>query len=120
MEVPITESGYNVSHLISALHKDIRRSVEEQAMFWAICLERYNCRTLWNMLEAIASEDIGLADPMMPVKIHALREQYFDAVVSQQESYRLFLANAVLQLCRSPKSRVVDDFVWDIYWRYYK
>jgi len=115
-----TEIGYNSFDLLSALQKDIRRGNEEQAMFWAVCLERYNYRTLWNTLEAIASEDIGLADPMMPVKIHALREQYFDAVASQQESYRLFLANAVLQLCRSKKSRVVDDFVWDIYWRYYK
>ena len=116
----ITESGYNVFQLLSALQKDIRRGNEEQALFWAIQLERYNYRMLWRRLEIIASEDIGLANPTMPVMIHTLKQQYYDVVgESKSDSYRLFLANAILQLCRSEKSRLVDDTVWKTYWEYY-
>lgn len=118
-----TESGYNSFQVLSALHKDIRRGNEEQAMYWAIQLERYNYRMLWDILEAIASEDIGLAEPLMPVIIRSLKEQYYEAAGfnggSKKDSYRLFLANAILQLCRSKKSRLVDDFVWKVYWDHY-
>ncbi len=118
-----TESGYNSFQVLSSLHKDIRRWNEEQAMYWAIQLERYNYRMLWDRLEAIASEDIGLAKPFMPVIIRTLKEQYYEAAGhnggSKKDSYRLFLANAILQLCRSKKSRLVDDFVWKVYWDHY-
>ena len=118
-----TEKGYNSFQVLSALHKDIRRGNEEQALYWAIQLERYKYRMLWDKLEAIASEDIGLANPLMPVIIRSLKEQYYEAAGynggSKKDSYRLFLANAILQLCRSEKSRVVDDFVWNVYWDHY-
>lgn len=120
----ITESGYNSFELISALQKDIRRGNERQALFWAIQLERYNYRMLWRQLAIIASENVGLANPNIPVVIHTLKQQYYEAIdhckiYSRNVCYRLFLANAILQLCRSRKSRIVDDFVWDVYWDYY-
>ncbi|MFX0208569.1 MAG: hypothetical protein ACFFDT_21485 [Candidatus Hodarchaeota archaeon] len=103
--------------------KDIRRGNEKEAMFWAINLERIDYIMLWNALEASTSEDVGLANPMITVIIRSLKEQYYDAAGysggSKRDSYRLFLANAILQLCRSKKSRLVDDFVWTVYWDYY-
>ena len=117
------DTGYNKYQLKRALLKDIRRDHEKEAMFWAANLERIDYVMLWNALEASASEDIGLANPLMPAIIRALREQYYDAAGysggSKRDSYRLFLANAILQLCRSKHSRTVDDFVWAVYWDYY-
>lgn len=111
-----TENGYNRFELLSALQKAIRRGKEAEALRWAAELERHSYPILWNRLEIIASEDIGPADPMMHVKIAALRAQYEAAVTRRSPAYRLFLANAVLMLARSPKSRAVDDLVWTVYW----
>lgn len=110
-----TPSGYNIFHLLSALQKDIRRGNEEQALYWAAHLEKYDSYMLWNKLMDIASEDIGIANPSLPVILQTLRIHYIAAVKRRNSSYRLFLANAIIQLARSLKSRVTDDLLWKVY-----
>lgn len=113
--------GYSPYELDSALQKDIRRGYEYRALFWAVKIESTNKKAsitrLWNRLKVIASEDIGPANPLMPLVIETLEKQYRDARARKNDSYRLFLANAIIILSRSSKSRVTDNLVNIIYGR---
>jgi len=111
----LTGKGYNMFQLLSALQKDIRRGNEEQALFWAVELEKFDYSILWNRLMAIASEDIGVANPNLPVIIETLRHHYEDALRRRNDSYKVFLTNAIIILSRSKKSRVTDDLLWKVY-----
>jgi len=110
-----TSRGYDIYELLSALQKDIRRGNEYQAMFWAVELESFNPTALWNRLRVIASEDIGIANPLAPLVIDVLEKEYDDAKERENDSYRLFLVHAVLFLARSRKSRIVDDLLNVVY-----
>lgn len=110
-----TKRGYDFYELLSALQKDIRRGNEYEAMFWAVELESFNPRMLWNRLTTISSEDVGPANLMMPVIIETLKKQYFEARDKSSDSCRLFLANAVVILARSRKSRIADDLLNTVY-----
>jgi len=110
-----TQRGYGFYELLSALQKDIRRGNEYQAMFWAVELESFNPTALWNRLRVIASEDIGIANPLAPLVIDVLEKEYDDAKERENDSYRLFLTHAVLFLTRSRKSRIVDDLLNVVY-----
>lgn len=114
-EMPQTLRGYDIYELLSALQKDIRRGNEYQALFWAVELESFNSKMLWNRLQAIASEDIGVANPFAPLLIDILERKYDDARKRNNDSYRLFLTHAVLFLARSHKSRIVDDLLNVVY-----
>jgi replication-associated recombination protein RarA len=70
---------------------------------------------LWNRLQVIASEDIGVANPIAPLLIDVLERKYDDARKRNNDSYRLFLVHAVLFLARSHKSRIVDDLLNVVY-----
>ena len=113
--MPQTPRGYDIYELLSALQKDIRRGNEYQAVFWAAELESFNPKTLWNRLRVIASEDIGIANPLAPLVIDVLEKEYDDARRRENDSYRLFLFHAVLFLARSRKSRIVDDLLNVVY-----
>jgi len=113
--MPQTQRGYDIYELLSALQKDIRRGNEYQAVFWAAELESFNPKTLWNRLRVIASEDIGIANPLAPLVIDVLEKEYDDAMRRENDSYRLFLVHAVLFLARSPKCRIVDDLLLTVY-----
>jgi replication-associated recombination protein RarA len=110
-----TTRGYDIYELLSALQKDIRRGNEYKAIFWAAELESFNPRMLWNRLRIIASEDIGIANPLAPLIVDVLEKEYDDAKKRDNDSYRLFLTHAVLFLARSTKSRIVDDFLNVVY-----
>ena len=99
-----TKRGYYLDELLSALQKDIRRGNEYEAVFWAVELERFNPRMLWNRLRVIASEDVGPAYPLMPRLIETLEIQYFDARKRRNDSYRVFLSNAIVNIVRCKKS----------------
>jgi replication-associated recombination protein RarA len=115
-EGPRTARGYNLHEVISALQKDIRRDNEYQAVYWAVELEEFNPKILWNRLKVIASEDIGIANPSAPVIIDTLQKNYDDfKKQTNSESWKLFLVNAVLFLARSPKSRMVDNLLIAVY-----
>ena len=113
--MPQTTRGYDIYELLSALQKDIRRGNEYEALFWAVELESFNPRMLWNRLRIIASEDIGIANSLASLIIDVLERKYYDARKRNSDSYRLFLTHAVLFLARSRKSRIVDDLLNVVY-----
>ena len=49
-----------------------------EAVYWAVELESLNPKALWNRLRVIASEDIGLADPLASLIVDVLEKQYYD------------------------------------------
>lgn len=111
----LTARGYDFNQLLSALQKDIRRGKEYEAVFWAAELENFNSRALWNRLQVIASEDIGYANPMMPLVIDILDKQYYDACRRESDSCRIFLVDAVVVLAKSEKNRITDDLLNVVY-----
>ncbi len=112
---PVTPKGYDMHEVLSALQKEIRRGKEYEAVYWAKELESFNPKALWNRFRIIASEDIGLADPLASLIIDVLEKQYDDADARKSDSSRLFLVHAVLYLARSPKSRIVDNLLAVVY-----
>ena len=111
-----TNSGYDLHELLSALQKCIRRGLEYEAVHFAVELEEFNPTALWNRLKIIASEDVGCANPSMPTLIETLHKNYSESKSKlNDDSYRLFVVNAVVCLCRSPKSRIVDDLLITVY-----
>lgn len=108
---PLTPRGYYLDEVISALQKEIRRGKEYDAVYWAIELESFNPKALWNRLKVIASEDIGIAEPHAPLIINALESMYIYSKGKRKEEYHLFFINAVLILTRAPKCRIADNLM---------
>ena len=107
-----TKHGYDHYELLSALQKCIRRGMEYEAVHFAVELEEFNPTMLWNRLKVIASEDIGPANPVMPVLIDVLQKNYLTEKSKLAEgNANLYLANAVVCLCFSQKSRITDDLL---------
>jgi len=113
--MPQTPRGYDIYELLSALQKDIRRGKEYPAVFWAVELESFNPKALWNRLRVIASEDVGIANPLASLFVDVLEKEYDDAIRRKNDSSRLFLVHAVLYLAKSPKNRAVDDLLIAVY-----
>jgi len=111
-----TKHGYDHYELLSALQKSIRRGLEYEAVHFAVELEEFNPTMLWNRLRVIANEDIGPANPMMPILIDVLQKNYLAEKSKLAESeYKLYLVNAVVCLCFSQKSRITDDLLNVVY-----
>ena len=66
----LTPGGYRVDEVTSALQKEIRRGREREALHWAteLAVAGYT-NYCWKRLRIIASEDVGLGEPMMAVLI---------------------------------------------------
>jgi len=106
-----TANGYDISEVKSCLQKTIRRGLEREAMFWALEMaESEYWEPLWNRLEIIVNEDIGLANPQLIVLIHTLRKQADMLRELENNNWYLMLANAIMSMCRTPKSREADHF----------
>lgn len=105
------QNGYVLWEVISALQKEIRRGNEKEAMFWALeLLPRYEAY-LWRRLVVIANEDIGIANPEALMLVPSQRAVFFEfRNAGKDSSCRLVLANTIILLCRSPKSRIADHF----------
>lgn len=106
-----TVRGYSAPEVISALQKAIRRSNQEQAVYWAVELDRSGFAAhAWNRLKVIVSEDVGLAEPHMAATIAALFNTWKEtkARSSGHCPERLMLVHATLLLARAQKSRMVD------------
>jgi replication-associated recombination protein RarA len=112
---PLTPNGYYLDEVISALQKEIRRGKEYNAVYWAVELESFNSRALWNRLKVIASEDVGVAEPHAPLIISALELMYDYAKKRKKEEYRMFFVNAVSILARAPKCRIADNLMITLY-----
>ena len=106
----LTTSGYRYDETISALQKTIRRGDEVSAMYWAIELESEFYLDLWNRLEVISHEDIGITSMEVITFIRTCKTQYLEFRDRDSGSRRLMLANAILAMCRAEKTRVADHF----------
>ena len=102
------KSGEGHYNLISALHKSLRGSDPQAALYWlARMIEggedpRYLARRMIRM----ATEDIGLADPQaVSVAVHAA--EVFERLGSPEGE--LALANAAVYLATAPKSARVYE-----------
>lgn len=100
------KSGEEHFNLISALHKSIRGSDPDAALYWLARMLNagedpiYIARRLLRM----ASEDIGLADPFALLEVHAALQAY--QVMGSPEG-DLALAQAAVYLALAPKSNAL-------------
>lgn len=106
-----TKKGYGFFEASSAFQKAIRRNEEKLALYFMV--EFFNSgydEYLWKKLKVITSEDVGLAEPGLVSTIAALHQSYTELKKDAKENKpeRLFLVHAVILLCRSRKSRLVD------------
>ena len=106
-----TKNGYPLMEVISALQKEIRRGKEFEALYWAFELLPNFEFYFWRRLKVIINEDVGIADPKNFLYVEALQKQYFEMRSRGDLSAVLPVANIILIICRSPKTRVADDMV---------
>jgi putative ATPase len=97
------EEHYN---LISALHKSVRGSDPDAALYWLarMLVGGEDPLFLARRLVRMAAEDIGLADPMALVLANAAKDTY-DFLGSPEGE--LALAQVVVHLATAPKSNAV-------------
>ncbi len=96
-------SGDDRYQLISALHKSIRNSDTDAALYWLarMLVGGEDPVYLLRRLIRISAEDIGLADPQaLEICLHA--KQAFEVLGSPEGD--IFLVMAVVYLASSPKS----------------
>jgi replication-associated recombination protein RarA len=108
----VTQKGYDVYEVLSALQKAIRRGLEEDALFWATELYKSGMGgQCWNRLLVMVSEDIGVAESHLPATIWALFEIYErlrKGGNGEKTPAILQVVHAVMLMCRARKSRAVD------------
>ncbi len=94
------EGHYN---LISALHKAVRGSDPDAALYWLARMLNGGDDPLFiaRRMIRMASEDIGNADPMSLLMCHAARDTY--EVLGSPEG-ELALAQAAVHMASAPKS----------------
>ena len=117
-----TKKGYDFFQVASAFQKSIRRCDERQATFWGIELYESGYQGYaWKRMVIMASEDVGLGDPDVIVKIMALKESYEFLAAKKERSLpeRLPFMHAILLLVRCSKSRYVDHAI-TYYWQTHK
>ena len=97
------EGHYN---LISALHKSVRGSDPDAALYWLARMLNGGDDPLYiaRRMIRMASEDIGNADPMSLMMCEAARQAY--EVLGSPEG-ELALAQAVVHMATAPKSTAV-------------
>ncbi len=101
------KGGENFYDLISALHKSVRGSDPDAALYWMTrmlvggCDPLYICRRVIRM----ATEDIGLADPRA-LEIALNAAQAFERLGNPEGE--LAIANAVVYCAIAPKSNSIE------------
>lgn len=104
-----TKKGYSLFEVSSALQKDIRRSNEQPALYWAFELVQSNFAAyLWKRLLVISMEDIGPANHAAPAQILAFGAAYEQLRRKKSKETNLAVASAVVYLVRCEKSRLYD------------
>ncbi len=104
-----TDRGLPLDEAISALQKEIRRGEERKAYVVALeMLPRYE-KYLWRRLLVITMEDISIGNPNAHLHVRSLRDSYFEfRGEGKTGTARHALANAILIMCRSSKTRIAD------------
>lgn len=107
MGIVKTAGGYDLGEVISALQKTIRRGEEAQALYWALELLPHFRGYLWKRLIVIAHEDIGVSN-FSAIMFAETCKQHFEFFWAEKKEgpCRLTLANCLLVLCRSKKTRI--------------
>jgi len=102
------KGGEEHFNLISALHKSVRGSDPDAALYWLARMLDAGEEPLYLARRAIrmASEDIGLADPFALVEALSAFQTY--QVLGSPEG-ELALAQAIVYLCLAPKSNKVYE-----------
>lgn len=97
------KSGEEHFNLISALHKSLRESDPDAALYWLCRMLEAGEDPLYlaRRMVRFASEDVGLADPHALIQANAAREAYRHLGSPEGE---LALAQACLYLALAPKS----------------
>jgi putative ATPase len=97
------KSGEGHYNLLSALHKSLRASDTDAALYWSarMLAGGEDPLTIIRRLVRFASEDIGLADPQALIQANAARESY-EFLGSPEGD--LAIAQAVIYLGTAPKS----------------
>lgn len=106
-----TKNGYDFFESTSSFQKAIRRCDEDNALFWAVELYNSNyAEYVWKRMFVMLSEDVGLANPLLPQQIWSLYGIYtqLQKKKDKHEPEKLHFIHAVLLLVRSDKSRLVD------------
>jgi putative ATPase len=100
------KAGEEHFNLISALHKSLRESDPDAALYWLARMLAAGEDPLYVARRMIrfASEDVGLADPQALVQALSAREAYH--LLGSPEG-ELAIAQAVLYLALAPKSNAV-------------
>ncbi|WP_226591626.1 hypothetical protein [Microseira wollei] len=97
-----TTNGYNFSEVASAFQKSIRRGIEAEALYWGTELDQSGYgEYVWKRMRIIVSEDIGLAEPMLPAVIWSLYQMWVAHRQKKDEKHhpeRLFLIHGILLL----------------------
>ncbi len=114
-----TQSGNDLFEVSSAFQKSVRRAIEEEALHWAIELDLSGYgEYAWKRLRIMVSEDIGIAEPVLPSQVEALYRTWKDLKTKKDEGHkpeRLPFVHAVLLAVRARKSRLVDNAVTVFY-----
>ena len=108
-----TRHGHLLDEAVSGLQKSIRRGMEVEAASFAFDLARSGFhKYVWRRLAVVAAEDVGLANPDAVLQVASLWQLHERCTEKRPQAVTQFLGQAVLVLCRSPKSRTVDRFTW--------
>ncbi|HVT57772.1 MAG TPA: replication-associated recombination protein A [Thermoanaerobaculia bacterium] len=102
------KSGEEHFNLISALHKSLRESDPDAALYWLARMLAAGEDPLYvaRRLVRFASEDVGLADPQALVQALAAREAFH--LLGSPEG-ELAVAQAVIYLALAPKSNALYE-----------
>ncbi|XP_065338254.1 ATPase WRNIP1-like [Cloeon dipterum] len=99
------EEHYNI---ISAVHKSIRASDQNAALYWTtrLIVSGEDPRYLARRLVRAAVEDVGLADPAaLPLAVAAMQ----GCQLLGMPEADILLSNCAIYLARAPKSREMDN-----------
>lgn len=106
----LTRKDYDFFECSSAFQKSIRRCEEKDSLFFGMELAASGyAKYLWKRMMIIASEDVGLAEPMMAVQIQALYQNWIVISGSSSDEGSIPITHAILLLARGKKSRLVDN-----------
>ncbi len=110
-----TSHGFNDDEVISALQKQIRRGIEDDALYWALEIcengkSKSGFGRLRNRLMIISYEDIGLGDPEVVLEISIAIRDMDKLYKAKNDGWKIILSYIILRLCRAKKSRITDHF----------
>jgi len=101
-QITAFKTGDDYYDVLSAFHKSVRGSDVNASLYYlARLLEAGDLKSLVRRIKAIVYEDIGLANPMMGVKVHAACE--IAESIGLPEA-RNALSAITIDMCISPKS----------------